>query len=462
MPLLDRLSSTWRLAILQAITIATSLALCLSFAARVLRGDLMANARDEVIDDICEHAAVYNDVGLHGVDVVFAAGHHAKDEATRIVLLDGRVIGEHLPGSPQPWVWPEDSKVSALPAESGRYTVELPSDSPHLLVGRIVLKDGAVLWHGRLDAVDAESISHIKTYLWLAGLGAAVIALIPVLWYARQVMRPVGQMIDSAKVLARGHSEERLGASSAVPELRQFAASFNTVLERNHELTRELQAANDHLAHELRTPLSRIRGNLESFARHSTEPAARDAAERAVDEIDRASELVQTILTVRAGDHDALKLHRETMSLRELLVSIIDLYQPSAEDRGLSLSLVNGVDVSLALDRQRLVQAIANLLDNALAYTPAGGSVAVRLELHGSVAVVTVKDSGPGLQQSELQSIWQRYVRGSVASAKTPGMGLGLSLVRAITTAHGGSCGAANHGGGGAEFWIELPLTVHS
>ncbi|MCE9520316.1 MAG: HAMP domain-containing histidine kinase [Verrucomicrobia bacterium] len=335
-------------------------------------------------------------------------------------------------------------------------TVEHPMGFPHQLIGRIVLPDGNILWCGRSDAADLVYLQHIHDYLWLAGVAAAIISLIPILWYANEVMHPVRSMIASAKALARGLGNSRLTASSAVPELRDFADAFNTALDRNDALASELQAANDHLAHELRTPLARIRGNLEAFHDEVKNPGAGDAAARGLDEIDRATHLIQTILNIRAGEHNALKLHREKISLGELLGGIADIYATSAEDRGLLLRMEFTSDITLAIDQQLVTQAVANLLDNALNYTPPGGSIILRLEVEDDQAIIHVLDTGPGLLPDELETVWHRFVRGSASSASTPGMGLGLSLVRAIATSHGGRSGCNNRDGGGADFWFTL------
>ena len=173
--------------------------------------------------------------------------------------------------------------------------------------------------------------------------------------------------------------------------------------------------------------------------------------------LDRATQLVQTILTVRAGEHQALKLHLERVDLRDLLSHLHDLYQPAAEQRGLTLTLAVPQGHVLSIDQQRITQAVANLLDNALSYTPPGGTVMLVFERTDASVRIIVRDNGPGLRPDEIERVWQRYSRGSASSARTPGMGLGLSLVHAIATAHHGTAGCANRPEGGAEFWIELP-----
>lgn len=455
--LLDHVPSTWRLTILQAITIGTSIALCLTLAGNALKEDLDTIARRGVLDDLGEYAVIYEKLGVAGLERLFNAGRHGIHESARLVASDGKVIWEHKNSDKNPFVWPETLRLRKLADVSGLLAVEHPDGDNHLLIGRIVLQGGSVLWHGRSDAADRSYLKHIRDYLWLAGVAAAVIALVPVFWYAGEVMHPVRSMITSAQALARGVGTERLGVPTAVPELREFATAFNTVLDRNSELTGELQAANDHLAHELRTPLARIRGNLEALHDATTDAATVDMSARGLDEIDRATHLIQTILNIRAGEHNALKLHREETSLRELLNGIADLYANSAEDRQLLLRMEAPDDVTLSIDQQRIVQVVTNLLDNALSYTPAGGEVLVRLEVNDTHATIRVLDTGPGLKPDELELVWQRFVRGSAASAKAPGMGLGLSLVRAVATAHGGTTGCANRDTGGAEFWISLP-----
>ncbi len=339
----------------------------------------------------------------------------------------------------------------------GMNTVEHPEGMPTMLIGRRVLHDGSVLWYGRTDTVDKESVDHIRLYLWLAGAGAAMIAMVPLFWFGGQVMQPVRRMIQSAKALAGGAGEERLVATSAVHELQDFALAFNTVLDRNQALTTELQNANDQLAHELRTPLARIRGNLEMMLDEKGADT-HDAAERAMDEIDRAASLIDTILTVRAGDNGALKLRCETASVRELVDELIELYAVAAEDKHLRLTVEAGEDVTLSMDTQLMTQALANLLDNALRYTPADGQVTVTIKSESEACTISVLDTGPGLAAKETALIWERFRRGSVASARNPGMGLGLSLVRAVVVAHGGSVGCGNREGGGAVFWMKLPV----
>lgn len=453
----ERLPSTWRLGLMLAVLMAGSMALCISVAGWAMKRNLSSIARAVVLDDLGEYAVLYNRSGLREIKDVFAAGGHEHDQAVRITTPEGQVLFEQIPSAVAGYQWPDASAMRRKPAGTLFITVDHTQREQQLLAGCQVLDDGNLLWFGRTDAEDRAYVEHIRDDLWLAGLISTIFMLVPVWWFVRHVMRPVQTMMQSTRKLAEGSTHARLVAPGAVPELQAFAAAFNDGLDRIDALTGELQNANDNLAHELRTPLARVRGNLETYLDHTENETARDAAARGLEEIDRAADLVQTILTTRAGEHKALKLHLEILDLRTLLADLHELYKPAADERGLCLTLDVAEACFVFIDRQRINQAVANLLDNALAYTPRGGSVTLALVVKDSRACILVRDTGPGLSTADAAKIWRRFTRGSAASARTPGMGLGLSLVRAIATAHNGRAGCQNRDEGGAEFWIELP-----
>ena len=453
----ERMPSTWRLGLMLAVLMACSTALCITVAGWSMEQNLGSIARAVVLDDLGEYAVLYNRSGLKELTEVFAAGTHEESQAVRITNPQGGTIFEQVPEAVHGYVWPGLPPKRLKPGETHLMTIDHAKPDHRLLVGCQILADGNILWFGRTNAEDLVYLQYISGCLWLAGLASTVFMLLPLWWFVRQVMKPVQEMMRSTHNLAQGFTTARLQAPGAVPELKAFAAAYNAGLDRIDALTEELQSANDNLAHELRTPLARIRGNLETFHDHIDNPKAREAAARGLEEIDRAADLVQTILTTRAGEHRALKLHLEIVDLKELLTDLHDLYKAAADERGLDFTLEAPATCWVLLDRQRVNQAVANLLDNAFAYTPRGGMVSLALNMRGDQVRISVRDTGPGLTPADQDKIWQRYMRGSASSASTPGMGLGLSLVRALAHAHNGSSGCGNRDEGGSEFWIELP-----
>ncbi len=450
--------SQWRLAVLMLLIVGCSIALALFFVRAAVSNDLRAADRAIIFDDLVEYAAIYNHSGLPAVQEVFPAGQHSGVNALRITTKAGALVCEMMPEAFRRFPWPTEAPPQlARKGDTSWKEISVASPRTQLIIGAIRLRDGNILWFGRTDAAAERYLTNIRYHLWLAGITAALISLLPVLWYSHDVIRPIQSFITSARRLHLTGGEARLIAPRAIPELQTLASVVNAALDHNLSLTRELQSTNDQLAHELRTPLARIRGNLESLHDLSESEDAQEAAARGLEEIDRATQLVQTILTVRAGDHGALRLYRQVTAIYDLLQKLVDLFTPAAEDRRLTLSLEPDLEMTLNIDRELMTQAIANLLDNALAYTPAGGHITLRWRGDGTDAIIFVEDTGPGLRVEELEIIWDRYSRGSAAKARSPGIGLGLSLVRAIAMAHGGAAGALNRDGGGACFWVRLP-----
>ncbi|WP_146850856.1 sensor histidine kinase [Brevifollis gellanilyticus] len=456
--LLDRIPSQWRLALMLALFVGTSIALTLIFVRSTVSRDLRRFDAAVVMNDLVEYAAIYASSGIKGVLDVFPAGQSSDSSAIRITSPDGIILFEEIPPGIHVYAWPAKPPSNDW---SARKTVLQELTSPEtelrLTIGAIRLRDGNYLWFGRTDE-EAQRYQHnITIYLWLAGILAAAVALLPVIWYSHEVLIPIRSFTNSARRLHLPEGTARLMVPRAIPELQTLASVVNAGLDQILSLTRELQSTNDQLAHELRTPLARVRGNLENLLDKSDNAAAQDAAARSLEEIDRAAQLVQHILTIRGGDHGALRLYRQQTPVHQIITNLVDLFTPAAEDRNLTLGIQQGLDLVLNLDRELITQAISNLLDNALAYTPKGGKINLRWQAEGTGVVIFVEDTGPGVHREEMQMIWERYNRGSSAVVRHPGIGLGLSLVRAISTAHGGSVGVTNRVTGGASFWIKLP-----
>ena len=413
-------------------------------------------------DDLREYGVIYENRSPQAVAMLFeAGGHDEQDHAIRLIDSQGNpLLNQPFPDGVHK-DWPDFGSESEARIDGIEWNRVSLGDGKIITIGRRRFEDGAELWFARTNAGDLAAIDQVHKLLFVAMLIAIVLAVGPTVWFASRVLRPVNSLIDGAHRLARGDLlTARLETSVAIPELRVFAEVFNESLDRVQALTEELEAANDQLAHELRTPLARIRGNVESILNSpGVSPAVVESAARAVEEIVRSSAIIRDILSIRAGDSGAMRLNPEVVSLSGLLQETFELYSASAEEKGLTFTLEGpAAELVGSFDRQRLQQALCNLLDNAIAYTPVGGVVSLALESADGSAEIHVRDSGPGLTGDDDQKIWRRFMRGSIASAATPGIGLGLSLVRAVATAHHGEAGCRNRSEGGADFWIWIPF----
>ncbi|MBL9116588.1 MAG: hypothetical protein JNJ83_16395 [Verrucomicrobiaceae bacterium] len=456
-------SSLWKLSFMLLAVMATALLLMWALSSWALTRSFDSVGRAVVLDDIDEYSVLYERDGLDAVKALFVAGEHEHDQLLRLLDAQGKVLLNVTPDGQSPFVWPDLSKKPLDPSGVVAWHREPEADGSTLTIGRKRLRDGGEIWFARTDRQDREAIAEVHRLILFAIVVTGLLLAGPLVWFASRVLKPVRTMITSAHQLKdEVNLAHRLPTTAAIPELNEFANAFNASLDRVQSLNDELEAANDQLAHELRTPLARIRGNIEGVMSQMSDPVLVQSAVHALEEIDRASSLIQTILTIRAGDARSMRLELKLESPLTLVTEICELYSASAEEKNVELELLfTGSDVQMLFDRQRIQQAVCNLLDNALAYTPSGGQIEVELEVDADSVTIHVRDSGPGLSDTDPQRIWRRFMRGSAASASTPGIGLGLSLVAAVANAHRGEAGAENRSEGGAHFWIKLPLPQH-
>ena len=239
----------------------------------------------------------------------------------------------------------------------------------------------------------------------------------------------------------------RLPVSGSGDELDRLAQSLNLMLARIEQLMAGLREVSDNIAHDLKTPLNRLRNRVEEALREPYDEAAnRETLERTIEEADGLIKTFNALLSIARLEAGAGGENREKLDLAALVSDVAELYEPVAEERGIALKAEASTPIVIHGDRQLLGQAITNLIDNALKYgapTAEGGNgwapeVGVRAETHDGVAEIIVTDRGPGVPAAERERVLARFVR-LEASRSEPGSGLGLSLVAAVARLHGGS-----------------------
>lgn len=454
-PPLDRLPAIVRLGLMMLAVTLGGIATMLVTIRVVLQRDLDNLTRTAVLDDLQEYAAVYvkNDLAL--VQAMFEHCEHDEQVILCVQSAGGAVL------------YQKTSSLIAMPDwrqldEAGLWTANRVaerrlSDNLRLCMGRLALPDGNILYYGRTDLPETRFLNNVTRQLRWAGLVVGLLALLPIFWFSRTIARPIERLVSDARAASSGRQGLRLSAPRAVPELRRFAQAFNDNLDRIETLVTALRSANDQIAHELRTPLSRLKVRLEGMSAGT--PSAAGCLRESILEIDRINRLLKAIIDVRAGQNGVIQLNLEPVDTGAMLADIADLYGASAEVAGISLDLrlpARTKPLSVLMDRERMFQVIANLLDNALRFTPAAGLIRINLEEKDGFAHIVISDSGPGLPP-ELD-LWTPFQRGRSGGTASPGAGLGLSLVKLIVEAHGGRCAADNQPSGGAVFTLRLPL----
>ena len=339
--------------------------------------------------------------------------------------------------------------LAALPAAgAGQGTVDVASRS--LIYAARPTIAGEIVLIRPANIAFAEWRPFMGSLL-LAGLGGVLLAVALSYLLARRLVRPIGELSAATRRLATGEA----GVSVPVrgeDELSDLGASFN---EMSDELARAREAQErflESVSHELRTPLTSIRGYAEALEEGAIAPA--ESARVIGAEADRLARLVADLLDLARFGRSDFSVAREPVDVASLVEEAVERHLPRAREIGVELSGGGAPDAWALGDHDRILQAVSNLIENALRVTPSGGSVAV----HAEDGAITVRDTGPGLDPEDVPHAFERfYLYGRYRSERPVGSGLGLAIVRELVSAMGGTVDASTPPGGGAQFTIRLP-----
>ena len=275
---------------------------------------------------------------------------------------------------------------------------------------------------------------------------------------ARKAMAGVRRVTRTATQIGKRNLARRVPPGNEGEEINALACAFNEMLERIESLVRELKQVTDNVAHELRTPITRIRGIAETTLNGRGDLGEyREMAALVIEGSDRLIEMINTMLEITRTDSGVAELASAPLDIREIVEEAADLFKPMAEDKDIDIKLNTPPQVVIVRgDRSKLQRVVANLLDNAIRYTPSGGAVTISVETDTNHAQVKIADTGKGIDADDSSRIFERFYRGD-KSRSTPGSGLGLSLGLAIIRAHGGDITVKSSPGAGTVFTIILP-----
>ena len=411
-----------------------------------------------------QYADIYGASGLGGLQQRVSEDSQAPHVRSLFIRLSGRG-GEVVWGKiPPDWIESDVKRVEAPNGwlEQKNFRLRVPRDEERDLavVGRL-LPDGLLLQLARSSDSRAVLLAPLRhTFLWIGGV-VVVIGFGAGLATARRATRPLRDVIETARrIIATGALDARVPAPKREDDVAELVRAFNTVLDKNAGLLRAMREALDNVAHDLRTPLARLRGTAElALQSPAGSGAQNEALAECVEQTDDVLRLLRALMEISEAEAGMMKLEKAPCDLGVVARDAVELYTEVAEAKGVQLSVEVEIAVPVLADATRLRQAIANLVDNAVKYTPAGGRAVVRSALEGNDAVITVSDSGPGVPASEQARVWDRLYRGD-ASRTQRGLGLGLSLVRAIVEAHGGRVALRAGAEGGAVFEVRVPAVL--
>jgi two-component system heavy metal sensor histidine kinase CusS len=312
-----------------------------------------------------------------------------------------------------------------------------------------------------IDVLQEEELL-ARYRLWFWGILLVTSVLFPLVGYriARHGIRPVEEIAATARRITSTNLRERIGSEGYPLELASLAGTFNEMLERLEESFERISRFTADIAHDLRTPVNNIRGEAEvALARSRTVDEYRDVLESSLEEAVRLSELIGDLLFLARAESPLTELHRANVNIGELLTTVRDYYEASATDAGISLVVNDGAEpLNAELDRSLMLRAVSNLVSNAIAHTPLGGTVTLAATNEDALMRIEVSDTGVGIPAEALPRVFDRFFRVDPSRSKTSGgTGLGLAIVQGILTLHGGSAEITSQLGRGTRVTLRIP-----
>jgi len=424
---------------------------------RLLESSLVARDHDLLRVKLAEYAARYESGGLRAISDVVEAEQASGDTDSVMVRLVG-AGGDEVLLLPQPlWRSYDLSPLDTTAGEVPRKAVSPTRDTTIEVVSR-ALWDGTVMQVGRTTVGRDQVLLEVRRILGIMLLVIVSAALAGGVVLTRQALKPMRNLLDTVRGIAEtGQLSARVATEPGGDMVDELGRVFNTMLARIETLVGGMRGALDNVAHDLRTPVARLRARAEAaLSSGGSRDQAHEALANCVEEADRVMALLTTLLDISEAETGTMRLAIESVPVASVVGETIDLYEDSAEDRGIELVAEVPEGIAVRADRQRLRQVLANLVDNAVKYTGRGGHVAIGASTADGQVTITVKDTGIGIAESDLTRIWERLYRADQSRGEA-GLGLGLSLVAAIVSAHGGAVAVDSQPGHGSMFRITLP-----
>jgi signal transduction histidine kinase len=363
-------------------------------------------------------------------------------------------------GPPKLWVGFGDGTANLAAIRSTKFLADVPYDlrvegfKVPFRVAAVRIEDGSHIYLGLSERDELRVLRNLRTRFLSVCLAIVLLGFVIVFYATWRMLGHVREITEAASRIGQSDLSSRVPDTRGNDEVGHLARTLNHMLDRIENTVHQLHTITDSLAHDLRSPLTAIRGKLETALSNEISADHAEPIVFAIDELDRLTEFLNTSLDVAEAKADALRLSQTEVDLDELVRGMIDLYEPCMSDNGLKVQIRSTGSIKVLADPALLHRVIANLLDNELKHLPASCLVCVSLRADDRMATLTVEDNGPGFDAEVARHLFERRVKGR----ESRGHGLGLAFVEAVVRVHGGNVTAANRPEGGAQLTATLPV----
>ena len=357
------------------------------------------------------------------------------------------------------WVGTGDGTPNLAAIRARKFISDVPYDlnvkgfNHPFRVASVQLDDGSHIYLGLSERDELRVLRNLRFRFFCLWLLIVLFGSAIVFFVTRRMLGHVREITEAASRIGQSDLSSRVPTSKRNDEVGHLALTLNRMLDRLESSIHQLHTITESLAHDLRSPLTAIRGKLEIVLSSDLRVEQSEPIVSAIDELDRLSEFLNTSLDVAEAKADALRLSLTEVDLDELIRVMIDLYEPCMSEKGLRVNLRSTAPVTVLADAALLHRVIANVLDNELNHLPASCTISIKLGASEDVATLIVEDDGPGFASEIGLHMFEQRVKGR----DSKGHGLGLAFVEAVVRAHGGSVTASNRPEGGALLSISWP-----
>lgn len=429
-----------RLSALYLLLFAACAAFLVFYVTSMSQGLLRDQIRETVAQEASEIEQVFTRGGMNGL--LRALERRARQPGANLYII-ASPAGEILAGnvlSLQPGVLDQEGWTTA-PFRYERYGDEGKSERHAALAEVFLLPNSLKILVGR-DLGDPENFRGLVRQSLVVALGIMGIGALAI-WYliGRNALRRMDRMSGASQRIMDGDLTQRLPVGGSGDEFDRLSESLNAMLGRIEKLNEGLRQVSDNIAHDLKTPLTRLRNKAEAALAGKTEPAEfRESLSEIIAESDQLIRTFNALLMISRVEAGSAVAEMGPVDLTQIVADCVELYEPAAEDAGLSVKSEIAPDIQIIGNRELIGQALGNLLDNAIKYAEGAseGRIVVRLAREGETALLSVADNGPGIPAEHRADALKRFVRLDKSRSK-PGTGLGLSLVEAVMEVHHGT-----------------------